>query len=527
MVYRTAVEERLATVIYDRWEALLEEVQDVGFLLDADECPEEALPFVAGLFSSDMYTELFGEDFERECLRTAEFINDNRGTEAAVDQHTANLGAMHETTFTREGNPQRIVEVDFAVTPSRYGIDTDEERAYYLRSYPRLLPLLLRDVTVTLEAPGSVLNLRAVAGTNNSLTLDWDDTPGANSYRVRRREAGTPPWVETDVTESGLVITGLSANQEYDIRVRASNALGNGPYTATLNATTAPLAPTNLRSTGQTSTMLTMAWNNRTGATGYDLRWRENGTQEWTGFASVSNNGHVVGMLAANTQYDFQVRATRGAEFASAWSGSVMAMTDSYPVPTAPQNLRTVSRSFTSIVIEWDASTGAESYSVRWKESSEPDSEYTSPLMVQGTEYTITPLDDGTEYSIQVRANGMGASSGYATHTEDTAPLTLRAPTNLRATSVITVPGLRTVTTFAWDAGADSYSNLYETYVVPGGFGPFTPPETGIAGNQITGTSQTIVIDFGEVRLWVRNLVAFDSEVNASPWVEADITIPA
>ena len=522
MVYRTEVEERLTSVINGRWEALLEEVQGVGFLLDSAGCPAEALPFVAGLLSSDMYTSLFGEAFERECIRSAEFINDTRGTEAAADKHTGNLGAMYEISYTREGNPLRITEVDFAVTPSRYGIDTAEERAYYLRSYPRLLPLLLKDVTVTLEEPGAITNLRAIAGTNNSITLDWDDTSGARSYVVGHRVTGSGNnFTEVVAQDSTYMLITLAANTEYDCQVTARNTIGDGPPSAVITATTAPLAPQMLRSTAQTAVTIALAWNNRAGADHYEVQFREDGATQWSAPIVAQSNSLTVPMLDGETDYEFQVRSVTSVGFISSWSGTLDESTNAYPVPAVPLNLRSTGTTISSILIVWDASTDAESYSVRWKESTEPDSEYSEPITVDGTSHTIQPLADNTEYDIQVRANGVGDDSLWSAALMAETDLRTRAvPRNLSVDiNYRTEHPQQWSTRFNWDAGVgeddsgfvlqwrESTAEAWGTYSLRTIEAPFSTHFIAFSSNP-------------SGNLWrVRDVVSFESDTGTSAWV--------
>jgi hypothetical protein len=88
--------------------------------------------------------------------------------------------------------------------------------------------------------------------------------------------------------------------------------------------TTAPSAPTNLRSTGTTSSSVSLAWNASTdnvGVTGYDIY--RNGTVA----TSVTGTTGTVGGLAGSTSYTFTVRARDAAGNASANSNQISATT--------------------------------------------------------------------------------------------------------------------------------------------------------------------------------------------------------
>ena len=64
-------------------------------------------------------------------------------------------------------------------------------------------------------------------------------------YRLRWREQGTGPWSEMDVTDVRLLITMLDVSTTYQVQVRATNTVGDGPYS--LTATTTTTVPTTSR----------------------------------------------------------------------------------------------------------------------------------------------------------------------------------------------------------------------------------------------------------------------------------------
>ena len=93
---------------------------------------------------------------------------------------------------------------------------------------------------------------------------------------------------------------------------------------------TAPSVPTGILVHNATETSLTFQWSPVTGATSYDWKLLQGGSQVQAG--SVSGRNVTVSGLTAGTDYQFAVRAVSAAG-ASAWSGNLTARTESIPEP--------------------------------------------------------------------------------------------------------------------------------------------------------------------------------------------------
>ncbi|WP_155370813.1 fibronectin type III domain-containing protein [Catellatospora vulcania] len=164
--------------------------------------------------------------------------------------------------------------------------------------------------TAAPTAPG---NPRATGATASSVSLAWDaatDNVGVTAYDVYRGAT-----LATTVTGLTATVTGLTADTAYSFTVKARDAAGNvGPASAAVSARTQPgggdtqppTAPGNLRSTAQTSTSITLAWDAATdnvGVSAYDVY---RGTTLATTVAGLTAT--VTG-LTADTAYSFTVQA--------------------------------------------------------------------------------------------------------------------------------------------------------------------------------------------------------------------------
>jgi endo-1,4-beta-xylanase len=197
------------------------------------------------------------------------------------------------------------------------------------------------------QAPSAPAGLVASSVTSNSVSLAWTastDNVGVTGYQILRApgaSGGSFAQVGTSATTS-FNNTGLTASTTYRFQVRAVDAAGNtsavsNTVTAATQAgggdTQAPTAPSNLASTGTTSSSVALSWTGSTdnvGVTGYQIlrapgasggSFTQVGTSATTSF---NNTG-----LTASTTYRFQVRAVDAAGNTSAVSNTVTAQTQS------------------------------------------------------------------------------------------------------------------------------------------------------------------------------------------------------
>ena len=71
-------------------------------------------------------------------------------------------------------------------------------------------------------------------------------------------------------------------------------------------------APNGLSTSGITSSEATLNWNSVSGASSYDLRYRESSTSTWTTVSSLSGTSRTQTGLSASTTYNWQVRTDCG-----------------------------------------------------------------------------------------------------------------------------------------------------------------------------------------------------------------------
>lgn len=182
-------------------------------------------------------------------------------------------------------------------------------------------------------APTVPGNARSTGTAANSVSLAWDastDNVGVTGYDVYNGST-----LATTVTGTTATISGLSADTEYTFTVKAMDAAGNASAASSpVSARTqpgsgddqSPTNPGNPRSTGVTTSSVSLAWDASTdnvGVTGYEVY------NDSTLAATVSGTTATVTGLTADTEYTFTVQAKDAAGNKSKPAGPVTVRTSS------------------------------------------------------------------------------------------------------------------------------------------------------------------------------------------------------
>ena len=187
------------------------------------------------------------------------------------------------------------------------------------------------------QPPGQVNGLTAGSPTPSTVNLSWS-APGSggavDSYTVQYRNTGGTGWntAAAGVPGTSYQVTGLAALTQYDFQVSAHNAAGDGPPSASTNATTTiavPGPPTGLTAGTATASTMPLSWTapvSGGAAASYLARWSPHNANTWTQSSTISGTSFTVTGLTANASYDFEVQAGNVAGN-SAWTAPVTAAT--------------------------------------------------------------------------------------------------------------------------------------------------------------------------------------------------------
>ena len=144
----------------------------------------------------------------------------------------------------------------------------------------------------------------SASGTTTSLTLSWDGSGGASSYKVKR--SGSTHEEPKSATDRSHTFSGLDGATEYTLSVRALNASGASGWVSIKHTTKQLADPTNVTADSATSSSLTLNWDGVAEATSYKVK-RSGSTDEES--KAASDRSHTLEGLDAETEYTLSVRA--------------------------------------------------------------------------------------------------------------------------------------------------------------------------------------------------------------------------
>lgn len=163
--------------------------------------------------------------------------------------------------------------------------------------------------------PGETENVNVESYTDTSVTLKWDDVVGATSYKVYRYSPSRKAYVlAANVTDNKATVDKLYKATSYDFRVvtcgkTTSGKLYDSRDFAEITASTCTATPV-LRLASTAKGRVTIAWNNVSGETGYQIFYS---ASEYGGFKKLSNYKadtikiYKTGLESGKTYY-FKVR---------------------------------------------------------------------------------------------------------------------------------------------------------------------------------------------------------------------------
>ena len=260
--------------------------------------------------------------------------------------------------------------------------------------------------------PGKVAGLTAVAGNEASVDVNWTATAGATSYKVQYK-SDSQDWSSTrqftpTTNSHNVASTYLTANTAYTFRVAATNTAGDGLWSDEVMAT--PVEATLQASSVEASTA-TLTIANHTG-TWYHKRITPTAGTCSSGVSTASTS---VSGLSPGRTHTFSAYAD------SQCTGTVLATSPQFLAkPDKPTGV-TATAANGALDVAWTATTGASSYKIQWKSSSDSDWDATSRQITStAASANIPSLTNGTTYTVRVAAvndTGDGAWSDTATGT--------------------------------------------------------------------------------------------------------------
>ncbi|MFM2135623.1 MAG: hypothetical protein RL021_1023, partial [Bacteroidota bacterium] len=146
-------------------------------------------------------------------------------------------------------------------------------------------------------------------GRNGEANITWNKSAGKQGYSIRYRLTGSTDWNILDgIADNRCTLSGLSPVSDYEFQVRSACS----EFSASSLFTTPPIgcaAPSGLNANSITRNGVTFNWNLTPGATGYTIRYRRVGAEQWTQLGPRNSTHLGLTGLSPGTAYEWKVRA--------------------------------------------------------------------------------------------------------------------------------------------------------------------------------------------------------------------------
>ena len=285
-----------------------------------------------------------------------------------------------------------------------------------------------------------------------TVTVDWDDTPGATGYKVYWRLAGPGNRLKggIPVRVSDVAMT-FKEYREWVVRVEACNDTGCGQG-AIKKFRIVLAAPTGLAAATQLDSLdVSLNWDAVDGATSYKLRWRKSGDANFEASnAKTASDTSAAITVSGYDRWEVQAQACNDSGCGQFASHS-FATSETLPAPTGLA--ATTQLDSLDVSLNWDAVDGATSYKLRWRKSGDANFEASNAKTASDTSAAIT-VSGYDEWEVQAQACNDAGCSQFASHSFQTQE-SLPAPTGLAAATQLDSLDV----SLNWDAvdGATSY----------------------------------------------------------------------
>ena len=295
-----------------------------------------------------------------------------------------------------------------------------------------------------------VSNVVVSTGTDDTkLSVAFDAQNKATNYDIWHCTGACTSdsdWTKITSTTSPKVISGLTHNTEYKVKVRAKTASLTGDWsdiaTHTTSLTLTKVAGVSV-STGDADEKLSVAWTTQSKATSYDIEYRLASSAPsgaWSSETATASPKVITG-LTHDTQYQVRVRA-KTSSITGDWS-DIQTQRTSFTLtladPSAPVVERTTGYQGASVTVVWTAVQKAGGYDVQYKETTQQESDYITGEDFPNRGITATGLKGKTSYDFRYRARatnhaGTVIFSDWSAVTTKVTGLNIAKPSNFEAT---------------------------------------------------------------------------------------------
>ncbi|MDO5548172.1 MAG: fibronectin type III domain-containing protein [Eubacteriales bacterium] len=261
----------------------------------------------------------------------------------------------------------------------------------------------------TLTAP----ELTQISNAASGVKLEWNKANDVTGYRIYRKNAGASKWttLKKSTTATSYTDKTASAGKKYTYSIRTINKEGTLSSYSGSRSITYLKRPT-LKSASYTGTGIKVTWGTVTGASGYYVYRRANGSGDsWAQLAKVSGKSTVSytdKTVANGSLYDYTVCAYYGT------TKSAMNQTGvSEFYLKSVELLDLIQEESQTVLLSWETNDQADGYIVSYSTSESFGSDKT--VQVTGTSTKISGLTQDEIYYFRVKAYKKIGSKQYET----------------------------------------------------------------------------------------------------------------
>jgi hypothetical protein len=184
---------------------------------------------------------------------------------------------------------------------------------------------------ICLSSCSSTLCLAPVNPVTSSVTIisavvDWDSVPGALSYNIQYRIAGTVPWQTANTLVNTYTIPGLSPGINYEWQVQTVCNGDSSILTSSVFFVTIPLVcdpPLVTVTSALSAVSATLRWDVVQGSISYEIQWRVTGTPAWSS-ALTADTFYTISSLIPSTEYEWSVQTSCAGGDSSAFTNPLV-----------------------------------------------------------------------------------------------------------------------------------------------------------------------------------------------------------
>lgn len=227
---------------------------------------------------------------------------------------------------------------------------------------------------VSCKAVPPVVKVKVASTGYNSLNVSWEKVNGATGYRIYFKKDNAKKWTTLATFENGSLTScehrKLTTGVNYTYTVRAYYKDGSKTIWGDFNqtgVTKKPVtsAPKLVSVTSSTATNVTVKWDSVSGANGYKVMRKADGSKTWSTIGTTNSKklSYTDKKVTCGVKYHYTVRAYRNVSkkpvLGSYNSNGLEIMT----IPDRPVVMVT-SSNYNKLNVSWNRSNGATGYKV-------------------------------------------------------------------------------------------------------------------------------------------------------------------